>query len=339
MQRFQLLLGARGRSTLAMVGLVAAAAACGSGTAPPPVASSGTPTTGSSGGTTGGATGSTTSGGTMSGTPSTGGATTGTSGSGISSGSASSGYPVQTGVCAGAGTRVLTTAPSDEFVDDFEEATGVSAGWSAFNDVMPTQNSFMLMLATPGAAGTAHSGHYAGVGAKTATMGGFGVGLIYNTAIAPAAGVYCVDISAFDGVSFWAKSATAGSTISVNFVLPSTNATSMDSMGRPNGGDCVPNATNSNCYNHPRVTVTLTANWAQYAVQFSQAGGGSAKVANVIQELGWLSPDANWDFSLDEIAFYKGTPPAGAVGTGVGTVGPINGDAGSVGADTGAGGD
>lgn len=264
---------------------------------------------------------------------------TSTSGSGASSGSASSGYPAQTGVCAGAGTRVLTNAPTDAFVDDFEEATGLSPGWSAFNDVMPTENSFMLMLATPGAVGTAHSGHYAGTGAKTSTMGGFGVGLIYNTAIDPAAGVYCVDISAFDGVSFWAKSATAGSTISLNFVLPSTNATSMDSMGRPNGGDCVPNATNSNCYNHPRVTVTLTANWAQYAVQFSQAGGGSAKVANVVQELGWLSPDANWDFSLDEIAFYKGTPPSGAVGTGASTVGPINGDAGSLGGDTGAGGD
>jgi hypothetical protein len=345
MQRFQLVLGARGRSTLAMVGLVAAGAACGgSGTTPPPVTSSGAPTTGSSGGTAGGTTGGTTSGGTTSGTPATGGAVTSTSGSGMSSGSASSGYPAQTGVCAGAGTRVLTNTPSDAFVDDFEEATGLSAGWSAFNDVTPTENSFMLVLATPGAVGTAHSGHYAGVGAKTSTMGGFGVGLIYNTAIDPAAGVYCIDISAFDGVSFWAKSATAGSTISLNFVLPSTNATSMDSMGRPNGGDCVPNATNSNCYNHPRVTVTLTAGWAQYAVQFSQAGGGSAKVANVVQELGWLSPDANWDFSLDEIAFYKGTPPSGPVGTGATTVGPINsdagsGDAGSVVGQTGEGGD
>jgi hypothetical protein len=339
MQRFQSVLRARGRSTFAMIGLATAAAACGgSGTTPPPITSSGSTTTGSSGGATGSSQG-TGSAGATSGTAPASGAATGTSGSGTSSGSASSGYPAQTGVCAGAGTRVLTNAPLDAFVDDFEETAGISAGWSAFNDVMPTQNSFMLMLATPGAVGTAHSGHYAGMGAKTATTGGFGVGLIYNTAIAPAAGVYCIDISAFDGVSFWAKAATAGTTISVNFVLPSTNATSMDSMGRPNGGDCVPNATMSNCYNHPRVTVSLTANWAQYAVQFSQAGGGSAKVANVIQELGWLSPDANWDFSLDEIAFYKGTPPSGAVGTGAGTVGPINGDAGGVGGDTGTGGD
>jgi hypothetical protein len=334
MQRFQSVLTVRGTTTLAIVGLVATAAACGgSGTTPAPIAGSGAGATGSSGGTT--STGATT--GTASGTPSATGAVAAMSGSGASAGSASSGYPTQTGVCAGAGTRVLMNTPSDAFVDDFEEATGLSPGWSAFNDVMPTENSFMLVITTPGAIGTAHGGHYAGVGAKTSTMGGFGVGLIYNTAIDPAAGIYCIDISAFDGVSFWAKAATAASTISLNFVLPSTNATSMDSMGRPNGGDCVPNATNSNCYNHPRVTVTLTANWAQYAVQFSQAGGGSAKVANVIQELGWLSPDANWDFSLDEIAFYKGTPPSGPVGVGASTVGPINGDAGGM--DGGNGGD
>jgi hypothetical protein len=330
MRRFQSLATFRETSTLLMVGLVAAAAACGgSGTTPPPISSSGNQATAGSGSTS--VSGASTSSGTSVSSGTSGAATT----TGSGSGSASSGYPAQTGVCAGAGTRVLTNTPADAFVDDFEEATGVSAGWSAFNDVTPTENSFMLTLATPGAVGTAHAGHYAGTGAKTATMGGFGVGLIYNAAIDPAAGVYCIDITAFDGVSFWAKSATAGSTVSLNFVLPSTNAVSTDSMGQQNGGDCVPNATNSNCYNHPRVTVTLTTSWAQYAVQFSQAGGGSAKVANVVQELGWLSPDANWDFSLDEIAFYKGTPPAGPVGTGVGTVGPINADAGGTNADAG----
>jgi hypothetical protein len=39
----------------------------------------------------------------------------------------------------------------------------------------------------------------------------------------------------------------------------------------------------------------------------------------LVQELAWLSPDSNWDFSLDEIAFYKGTAPTGPVGTGGGT--------------------
>ncbi len=140
-------------------------------------------------------------------------------------------------------------------------------------------------------------------------MGGFGVGTIYNTAINPPAGLYCVGISVFTGVSFWAKAATAGSQVSLNFVLPTTNAVSMNGAGMQSGGDCT-----TNCYNHPKVAFTLTTDWVQYTAPFASANGGSATVQGVIQELGWLSPDSNWDFTLDEIAFYAGTPPTGAVG-------------------------
>jgi hypothetical protein len=178
---------------------------------------------------------------------------------------------------------------------------------------MPTPNSFKIEQGPGGAVGTAHCGHYAGTGAKVTSAGGFGVGTVYNVAIDPAAQIYCIDVSQFDGVSFWAKAATAGSQVSLNFVLPETNMQSTDAMGRPNGGDCV-----MSCYNHPKVVITLTADWAQYAVKFSDATGGSAKVGNRIQELAWLSPDSNWDFSIDELSFYKGAPPAGAVGPGPG---------------------
>jgi hypothetical protein len=212
------------------------------------------------------------------------------------------------GVCKGNGTRVLTNSQADAFVDDFEEAV-ISPGWSSFNDTSPAINMFQITQVAGGAAGTAHSGHYAGMGAKTPMMMGFGVGTVYNTAIDPPAGIYCVDISAFTGVSFWAKAGTAGSTISLNFVLPQTNMEMTSDAGLMLGGDCM-----TNCYNHPRVTFTLTTQWAQYTAPFAMASGGTAKVANVIQELAWLSPDANWDFTLDEIAFYSGTPPTGAVG-------------------------
>jgi len=183
----------------------------------------------------------------------------------------------------------------------------LSPGWSSFNDVMPMPNSFKIMQEAGGALGTAHFGHYAGTGAKTPLTGGYGVGVIYNEAIDVSAGTYCVDISAFDGVTFWAKAAMAGSKIGVNFVLPETNAVATDpSLG---GGDCV-----SGCYSHPYKTIMLTTSWAQYSVAFADAGGGSAKVKSRIQMLGWLSPDSNWDFSLDEIQLYKGTPPTGPVG-------------------------
>jgi hypothetical protein len=211
-------------------------------------------------------------------------------------------------VCAGAATRVLTSSQPDAFVDDFEAAT-ISGGWSSFNDVSPVANSFLLTQVTGGAAGTAHAGHYAGTGAITTAAGGFGVGTVYNTAIDPSAGIYCIDIAVFTGVSFWAKAANAGSTIALNFVLPQTNMATANDAGVATGGDC-----ETNCYNHPRITFTLTTAWAQYTAAFSLAAGGSATVGNVIQELAWLSPDSNWDFSLDEIAFYAGTPSAAPVG-------------------------
>jgi hypothetical protein len=225
-----------------------------------------------------------------------------------SASSSSSGLPTM-GVCKGSGTRVLTNTQADAFIDDFEETTGISPGWSSFNDVMPTPNAFLMTQVTPGAVSTAHSGNYMGTGAKTAAMGGYGVGAVYNTAIDPPAGIYCIDISVFTGVSFWAKAGTAGSTISLNFVLPTTNMASQNDAGMPTGGDCV-----MNCYNHPHVNFALTTAWVQYTAEFSQAGGGSTTVGNVIQELAWLSPDSNWDFTLDEIAFYAGTPPPGKVG-------------------------
>jgi hypothetical protein len=237
-----------------------------------------------------------------------------------------------TGVCAGNGTRVLTNSQPDAFIDDFEEAMMISPGWSSFNDVKPTINAFQITQVAGGAVGTAHAGHYAGTGALTPMMMGFGVGTVYNTAIDPSAGIYCIDISAFTGVSFWAKAGTAGSQISLNFVLPQTNAATTNDAGVQTGGDCM----GKNCYNHPRVTFTLTTQWANYTAEFANASGGSAKVGSVIQELAWLSPDSNWDFTLDEIAFYQGTPPTGAVGPNPNGGTPMS-DAGS--SDAASGGD
>jgi hypothetical protein len=270
--------------------------------------SAGTAGTGTSAGTAGTGTSAGTAGtGTSAGTAGTG-TTSGAAGSGTTAGTAGStgtgtgtgGAPATTGVCAGAGTRPLTLDQGK--VDDFEEAA-LLAGWSSFNDVMPTSNAFHLAQEAGGAIGTAHMGHYMGTGAKTPTMGGFGVGAIYNMAIDKTNNIYCVDVTAFDGVTFWAKAASAtANKVGVNFVVPKTNMAP--------DGDCT-----TSCYNHPQKLVTLTTSWAQYSVPFSAAMGGTgAKVEGRIQMLGFLSPDSNWDFSIDEIQLYKGTPPTTPVG-------------------------
>jgi hypothetical protein len=294
---------------------VATGAGCSSGSDSPTTSSGGaggasSGGTGGSGAASGGTGGTTGSGGASGGTGGTTGSGGSTGGSGGSSGSGGSagtdGGTEPPSVCDGKGTRPL--ALGDAKIDNFEEAM-ISPGWSSFNDVMPTPNSFKIAQVAGGAVGTAHAGHYAGMGAKTAAKGGFGVGLIYNNAIDVNAAIYCVDVTAFDGVTFWAKPGSVGSKVNINFVLPTTNPKATDpTIG---GGDCT-----AACYNHPFKSVTLdSADWKQYSVTFAEASGGSAKVKNVIQQLGWLSPDADWDFSIDEIQFYKGTPPSGPAAT------------------------
>jgi hypothetical protein len=296
------------QNTMLMSLLVAgvAAAGCSSGSDAPN-------TTGGAGGSSTGSSGSTGTAGQTSGTAGTSmagaGGSTGTAGTSGTAGSGGGGN--ETGVCAGKGTRPPSMVEAK--VDDFEGAM-ISPGWSSFNDVMPMGNSFKIAQVAGGAVGTAHSGHYAGTGAKTTAKGGYGVGTVYNVAIDKTAGIYCIDISAFDGVTFWAKATTAGSRVNLNFVLPETNA-------QRDGGDCGGNATGTvGCYMHPYKSVSLTADWAQYSVVFADAsmgtvpGGGVARVTNRIQELLWITLDADWDFSLDEIQFYKGTPPTGPAG-------------------------
>jgi len=257
--------------------------------------------------------GNVTNGGAPAGGTSSGGTTAaGSGGSGVAgSGGANPGGSV----CGGAGTRVFTADAAGAFVDDFESGK-IADGWYAFNDLGTkgadaSDGMFKIMLQAGGAPTTpvtANSGHYAGTGANAPTAGGFGVGLQYNIVVDKANGIYCGDLSAFDGVSFWAKG-KAASTITTNFIVPSQNAVA-------DGGDCDTTST-SGCYNHPQVKLTLTTDWQQYAVPFADAKGAgptAAKVVNnLVQGLLWLSGDKDWDFSLDEIAFYKGTAPKGPV--------------------------
>src|SRR5207244_1438648 len=121
--------------------------------------------------TTSGTTTSTTSG-TTSATTTSGSGGAGTGGSTGTGGAGGAGMSV----CDGTGTRLL--GPGDGVIDNFEGAM-INPGWSSFNDVMPTPNSFKIMQEASGALGTGHFGHYAGMGAKTPLLGGYGVGTIY----------------------------------------------------------------------------------------------------------------------------------------------------------------
>jgi hypothetical protein len=272
---------------------------------------SGAPTAGSPavpiGGSAGAGTGTAGTAGT--GTAGTGGASAGTGGTAAGGTAAGSGGAGGSGplnpapsVCDGNATHKLTTSKADALVDDFQGSM-LSIKWSRFSDVMPVANSFDLLQKTDdGAVATGKSGRYQGTGAKTLASGGYGVGIVFNIAVIKAQGLSCADISDFDGISFWAKSSIEDAAFEVNFVVPATNAVA-------DGGDCT-----SGCYNHPRTSVQLTNEWKQYTVKFGEVFNGAAPIRDRVQMLAFTIPDAeDWDFSLDEIAWFKGTAPTGPV--------------------------
>ena len=216
-------------------------------------------------------------------------------------------------VCDGIGSRVLANTPTDAFIEDFErknmlDPTQPGAEWFAFND-LAVPNSVQLLRTAGGAATTAFSGRYAGTGAKTRSLGGYGVGLEFNVGMNLPIHQYCVDVSAFDGVSFWAKvGSPTNAVVAVGFAVPAQNSVMF-------GGDC-PDDTPLQCENYPQKNLTLTTDWAQYTVNFNAVKGstGATVVGSKIQQLLWLAPGSSWDFSLDELSFYRGVPPVGPVG-------------------------
>jgi len=248
------------------------------------------------------------------GNSSTSGGSTGIAGS--SSGTAGSGAGGATApsVCDGAGSRILMNTPQDAFIDDFEAAM-ISPAWYGFQDLgSPGADSadsmFKIMQVAGGAATTAHAGEYKGMGANPPTkgMGSFGVGLEINVGVDKSIMQYCVDASAFTGISFWAKAAASTEAkISAGFVIPQQNQKMF-------GGDCS-DTDAANCNNYPQTDIVLTTDWQQYTVDFATAKGTKgAKVVNgKVQQILFLSPDATWDYYLDEIAFYSGTKPTGPV--------------------------
>jgi hypothetical protein len=81
----------------------------------------------------------------------------------------------------------------------------------------------------------------------------------------------CADLSAFSGVSFWARGGpgtgdTLASTLQVQVVLPSIIPLEFD-------GDCV-----ESCYDHYKLNVMLTETWQEFVLpwpNFTQAGWGA----------------------------------------------------------------
>ncbi len=176
----------------------------------------------------------------------------------------------------------LVTPPA--LVADFEQGV---AGWYGYIGANPAP----VTSEQPGAAQTEHAAEFSGGSAKIS-------GMYFSMA--------CRDVSSFDGISFWGKSAT---TSAVRFlaVIPQTDPTA-------GIGDC--NPATMTCSDHPGEPFSFGPEWTLYHAAWSelkQLGFGSkASFSGVINALLWINdgPVDHFDFSIDEVNFYTGAPPA-----------------------------
>lgn len=215
--------------------------------------------------------------------PSSAGANDGGAANGGAANGGGGGIPNATGGSApSACDGKLLTPPA--LVADFEQGV---AGWYGYIGTSPAP----ITSEQPGAAQTEHAAEFSGGSAKIS-------GMYFPMA--------CRDVSSFDGISFWGKSAT---TSAVRFlaVIPQTDPTA-------GIGDC--NAALMTCSDHPGKPFTFGPEWTFYHAAWSelkQLGFGSkASFSGVINALLWINdgPVDHFDFSIDEVNFYTGAPPA-----------------------------
>jgi hypothetical protein len=226
-------------------------------------------------------------------------------------------------VCDTGITRALPLA--EAYVDNFETTTRFD-GWYGFADTMPASPA--IARVEGGALETGFGAHFAatGIHSPTSMVKGYGAGTGFNL-VNTAMGETCLDASAFDGISFWAKG-TSGTANIVKFqmIVPATQPA--DEMPK---GDCASKMA-ACAYIHPAKAITLEAAWKQYSIPFSEMVSAAGKVDGKILGFNIITPDEAWDISLDEVTFYKGTAPTGPVEP------PVEGGGGSGGGGNGGSG-
>ena len=250
-----------------------------------------------------------------SGTPTAGTTGTGTAGSTVIPAGGSTGTA---GTASGAGTSTggtASTGPSvcdgmtfalpaaEAFIDDFETDTRF-LGWYAFSDTTPPNKPGPERVAS-GALTTAFAGHVKATGIKSSKAMGYGAGFGFGL-VDPAKGA-CVDLTAFDGISFWAKG-TAGTDNTLKFQIVSPSTQPKDSMPV---GDCA--SSSAACaFKHPAKTITLTADWKQFVIKFADLAPATAYSGKVLG-FNMITDGPDYDVQIDEATFFSGTAPTGPV--------------------------
>jgi hypothetical protein len=216
--------------------------------------------------------------------------------------------------CAGRDV-VATGAPG--LIDDFEDGDnqvlandGRSGIWVLYADGCTPSQPVLHPLPEAPSPGNASkmAFHVTGTGCKTihdiAAFNGYGDGVN--------GGNCAYDASAYDGIYFWA----IGAGIRVDLLVGLRTTVPAIYGG---DGSCATDGMTKGCFDHYSVSKALTGEWKQYSFtwnQLHQQGWGTKAAWNVkivtdftVAASNNDSTDPQIDFSIDNVGFFKGTPP------------------------------
>lgn len=236
------------------------------------------------------------------------------------SGTAGSGATGGSGGTAGGGNgspsvcddATFALPVGEEYIDNFEDTVRFP-GWYAFSDTDPPDEPQPERVAG-GALDTGFSGHVTATGITASTMMGYGAGFGFGL-VDPLRGS-CVDLSAFDGISFWIKgTAGASDVLKFQIVSPATQPTNENPPG-----DCAPGT--ACAFKHPAKEITLTPDWSHVVINWTDLAPAAA-FTGLVLGFNMITDGPAYDVNIDEVTFFVGDAPTGPVepATGAGGAG------------------
>lgn len=263
----------------------------------------------------------------------TGGTGTGASGT-VNAGGNGTGGTTAVDICAG---KDVTATGTDGLLDDLEDsdtavraADGRVGSWYVSGDpgctLMPPEGPPPPEAPVAGANVANASNYSVHVAATGCNEYGFGLSASFNL---QGAGACAYDAAAYDGMYFWG----VGEAVEL-WVAVGTRQTTPISQG--GDGTCADGA----CWNSFGTSITLTGDWARYDFTWDE----------LMQQAGWGTP-TDWDvtqtttitwsvthlqvgetgasYSIDNVGFFKGTPPSDPPMPGAGGLGGGGGSGGA----------
>jgi hypothetical protein len=193
---------------------------------------------------------------------------------------------------------------SEGYIDDFETNERF-AGWYAFSDTTPP-NLPKPARVSVGAVLTAHSGYFTASNIKGAKQMGYGAGFGCGL-VDPSKGA-CVDVSEFDGLSFWARGSVPDSGLKLQIVAHESQPADSQPVG-----DC-PSTSSACAFRHPAKVLTVTTQWTHYVIRFADLKSSAFTWTDRrILGMNFITDGPSYTTWIDEVTFFKGPAPVGPV--------------------------